>query len=55
MDFVGITYDLDGMEARLPMDKVHKCNSLIQNFKSRNSCKRKEMESLISYWASRVL
>ena len=49
MDFVGITLDSDCMKARLPLDKVHKCHSLIQNFMDRNSYKKREMESLIGY------
>lgn len=49
MDFVGITLDSTAMEARLPLEKVHKCYSLIQDFLERKSCKKREMESLIGY------
>ena len=49
MDFVGITLDSDQMEARLPLDKIAKCHSLIDEFLNRKSCKKREMESLIGY------
>ena len=49
MDFVGITLDSQLMEARLPLDKVAKCHSLIDEFIKRKSCKKREMESLIGY------
>ena len=49
MDFVGITLDSQLMEARLPLDKVAKCHSLIDEFINRKSCKKREMESLIGY------
>lgn len=49
MEFVGITLDSVAMEARLPLDKVQKCYSLIEDFLGRKSCKKREMESLIGY------
>ena len=49
MDFVGITLNSDQMEARLPLDKIAKCHSLIDGFLNRKSCKKREMESLIGY------
>ena len=48
MDFVGITLDSTAMEARLPLENVHKCYSLIQDT-GKKSCKKREMESLIGY------
>lgn len=49
MEFVGITLDSLKMEARLPQTKIDKCNSLLDEFLSRSSCKEREMESLIGY------
>ena len=49
MDFVGITLDSELMEARLPLEKIAKCYSLLDEFLSRKSCKKREMESLIGY------
>ena len=49
MDFVGITLDSERMEARLPLEKIDKCFSLIDEFMNRKSCKKREMESLIGY------
>ena len=49
MDFVGITLDSQRMEARLPLDKIAKCHSLIDEFLNRKSCKKREMESLAGY------
>ena len=49
IDFVGITLDSVKMEARLPPDKIQKSFSLLQEFLQRNSCKKREMESLIGY------
>ena len=49
MDFVGITLDSTAMQACLPLEKVHKYYSLIQDFLERKSCKKREMESLTGY------
>ena len=49
MDFVGITLDSVKMEARLPLDKIKKCQSLLHEFLAKKSCKRRELESLIGY------
>ena len=49
MDFVSITLDSMRMEARLPPDKIQKCVNLLGEFIQRNSCKKREMESLIGY------
>lgn len=49
MEFVGITLDTIKMEARLPLDKILKCQSLLQEFLVKRSCKKREMESLIGY------
>lgn len=48
-DFVGISLDSIKMEARLPLDKLEKCQSLLLEFLDRKSCKRRELESLIGF------
>lgn len=48
-DFVGISLDSIKMEARLPLDKLEKCQSLLHEFLDRKSCKRRELESLIGF------
>lgn len=47
MEFLGITLDSDRMEARLPKDKLHRCNNLISEYKNRKSITLRNLQSLI--------
>ena len=44
MDFLGITLDSDQMKARLPLEKIAKCHSLIYEFLKKRSNKKRKME-----------
>lgn len=47
MEFLGITLDSVKLEARLPADKLSKCQHLIQSFLGRSKCSLRELQSLI--------
>jgi hypothetical protein len=47
MQFAGITLDAIKMEARLPEDKLQKCRTLLQHFKTRRKVTLKELQSLL--------
>lgn len=46
MSFAGIELDSVRLEARLPLDKIEKCKSLISHFLSRKKVSLKEVQSL---------
>ena len=50
MDFVEITLNLVKLEARLPLEKLEKCQSLLHEFLDRKSCKRRELETLVFFF-----
>ena len=45
--FLGIVIDTTKGELRLPQDKLARLTSLLTQWRSRRSCTRKELESLI--------
>ena len=47
LQFAGITLDTINMEARLPEDKLQKCNDLLKNFYTRRKVTLRELQSLI--------
>lgn len=47
IEFVGITLDVLAAEARLPLEKIDKCNNLLKKFMSMTRCTLKNMQSLI--------
>ena len=47
LPFLGITLDTIALEARLPPDKLHQCNTLLTDFASRSKVTLKELQSLI--------
>ena len=47
IEFLGIIIDTIRQELRLPDDKLRRLQSLLQEWKSRKSCTRRELESLI--------
>lgn len=48
LEFMGIVLDSDGMEARLPPDKVQRLTSCFTEFKGSRSCTLKELQSLMA-------
>ena len=50
LEFMGIVLDSDGMEARLPPDKVQRLTSCFTEFKGSRSCTLKELQSLMALW-----
>ena len=57
LEYLGIILDTLRMEARLPPVKLERLVSLLQTFKSRTSCTKQELLSLLGhlYFASRVV
>ena len=57
LQFVGITLDTALMEARLPVDKLAKCRTQLDDFCSRKSVTLKESQSVLGllYFACSVL
>lgn len=47
LQFAGITLDTLQMEARLPQEKLGKCNDLLSDFQKRRKVTLKELQSLI--------
>lgn len=46
LSFAGIELDTIAMEARLPLDKIEKCNNLLKQFLTRKKTTLKELQSL---------
>lgn len=57
LQYLGIILDSDKFEARLPVDKVERVSSLIDNFKDRKSCTKRELLQLLGHlnFAMRVI
>ena len=49
MTFVGFSLDSWRMESNLPSDKLSKAKDLLSNFLNRDSCRLRELKSLISF------
>ena len=49
LSFLGILLDTVKMEVRLPEDKLARLNSLIQQWRSRRSCTKRELLSLLGH------
>ena len=47
--FLGIEIDTVAMELRLPQDKLQRLTALVSDWRSRKSCRRQELESLIGH------
>ena len=48
LSFAGIELDTIKLEARLPLDKLHKCIDFITAFRQRKKITLKELQSLIA-------
>lgn len=48
-EFLGYELDTISMQARLPDDKLRRAQQLLQQFKLKKSCSRKELESLTGF------
>ena len=46
-EFLGVTLDSINMEARLPMDKVHRIKTILNEFRSRKKATKRMLSSLI--------
>eukprot|EP00731_Ephydatia_muelleri_P026363 Em0018g463a len=49
LSFLGIELDTVSMELRLPQEKLHHLKDLIQGWKERKSCSKRELQSLIGH------
>eukprot|EP00731_Ephydatia_muelleri_P001265 Em0001g1265a len=49
LTFLGIELDTVSMELRLPQEKLHHLKDLIQGWKERKSCSKRELQSLIGH------
>lgn len=49
LSFVGIELDVINSEARLPVDKINKCNQIITDFMRRKKVTLKEVQSLVGH------
>ena len=57
VEYLGIILDTEAMEARLPLDKVHRVRDFLQEFRGKKSCTKRELLSLLGHlnFASRVV
>ena len=57
VEYSGIILDTEDMEARLPLDKVHRVLGFFQEFRGKKSCTERELLSLLGHlnFASRVV
>ena len=47
--FLGILIDMDAYELRLPLDKLTRLQALLNAWRSKKSCSKKELESLLGH------
>ena len=47
LDFLGLEFDTQAMELRLSADKLVKLHALVHSWLQRQSCTKRELESLI--------
>ena len=57
IEYLGIILDSDKMQARLPLDKVSRISSLLENFMKRKTCSKRELLQLLGHlnFATRVI
>lgn len=57
MEYLGITLDSVAMQARLPLEKVHRISDLLGTFLHRKTCTKRELLQLLGHlnFASRVI
>ena len=57
IEYLGIFLDSEKMEARLPLEKIIRICDIIDSFRSRNKCTKRELLSLLGHmnFASRVI
>ena len=57
LEYLGIILDSTSLEARLPVNKVHRINNILVSFLDKKSCTKRELLSLLGHlnFASRVI